>query len=101
MSDDRLALWERQRREGKHAVISGLTQVAMSVPIMIAGGLLAIFGGGKYAILISLVALALSIAAIGRGGLRIIRGSLKSARATRELAELETAQLPEARVVDR
>jgi hypothetical protein len=101
VSDDRRALWEQHRRDGKHAVISGLTQVAMSVPIMIVGGLLSVLGGGKYAIVIAMITLSLSIAAIGRGGLRIIRGSLKSARATRELADLQRGQLPEARVIDR
>jgi hypothetical protein len=101
VSDESRALLRQQKRNGEHAIVSGLTQLAMSVPILVIGGLLAVVGSGKYAIVIALITLSLCMAAIGRGTVRMIRGARTAARASRELAALERGQLPEARVVER
>jgi len=100
VSDEERARWQQRKRDGEHAVISGLVQLAMSIPILIVGGVVS-FIAGKYALVFALITVGLGLAAIGRGAIRIIRGALRAGRATRELADLQRAQLPEARVVDR
>lgn len=98
---DARTIWQHRRNAGHTDVIRGVTQVVMSIPILIVGGLLAYFVGGSYSILLALIVLALVIASIGRGTVRMIQGARTKRRAIQEIAALDRGRLPEARVIDR
>ena len=99
--DDARAIWLRHKRTGETDIIRGATQLVMSIPILLGGGLLAFIFGGSYSILIALAIIALVIATIGRGTVRMIRGARTKRRAIEEIASLDRGRLPEARVIER
>ena len=101
-TEESRALLRQEKRDAETQVIRGLTQLAMSVPIVIAGGLLAILLGGPASVIVSLVMVALSTAAIAGGSYKMIRGARDIRRAAHELRALDLpAALPPARIVDR